>query len=591
MKTRLLAGLVLALLAGALAWQIYLTAPPPATPIAHERCLDCHASAHDQPNAPHAQMGCAICHLGDGQATEKAAAHRGLEREPGALDTAPQTCARGGCHADEGATVATSLMATARGLIAVDRWAFGQQPLPDGVTTIVALLADATPTAADQHLRRLCAGCHLNTRRNNRDDAITGVVATGSGCSACHISAGSTVDHAPIDVRIADDRCFGCHSRSARIALSYRGLAEDVSPAHCADPVTLPDGRQACRATPDVHQAAGLACIDCHLHTELMGDGVERPHEAAQVEVQCQSCHGPDLRLSSWGQVRDAVTLRLRPVREAQHRSDEPVLLAARGTPLWHVRATPDGAWRLRGKLDGVDHGLRSTPRDLDHLRPGHERLTCQACHAVWTPNCTSCHTQAVTEGQQWNFAEARATPGQWRETSDGVGIAAPTLAVTAANRIAPAAPGMILDLDATAVGGPRVAGRWFSSFDPHTTARQARTCTACHATAQALGLGTGTLAWPTSGPQFTPAHPDATGAATDAWTTLTAVVPGQGTRVGLRSLDAAELRRTLAVGACLRCHDAAQTRIYGDFAAARRRMRDPARGCGGRQESWLLQD
>jgi cytochrome c553 len=147
----------------------------------------------------------------------------------------------------------------------------------------------------------------------------------------------------------------------------------------------------------------------------------------------------------------------------------------------------------------------------------------------------------------------------------------------------------MILDLDATAAGGTRLAGRWFSAFDPHTTSRRARTCASCHRSAQALGLGEGELLWSDQGPQFTPAHSDGSGLAADGWTRLGAAEPGQGTRAGLRSLRAGEMQQVLRVGACLACHDGKEQRIFADFSRSRQQIRQPASPCTGRRQAWLI--
>ncbi len=287
-----------------------------------ERCVTCHEKASEDPGGAHARaaLGCASCHLGNPLAFSKERAHEGLEKEPGALATVRETCGREGCHAREAARVASSLMARAAGIVSVDRFAFGEVPSPDGAGTMDDVLRAADPTAAQSHLRKLCAGCHLGTRSASRDDAIHG---NGSGCSACHVARrekGSLPRaHPPIDSRVTDDRCLGCHSRSLRIALSYAGLAE-IEPhqakgpdAPCAAPgalVALHDGRPACRVAPDVHQAAGMACIDCHLHTDLMGDGTARAHKEDQVEITCEACHGP-VRAGgevSWSEVEDTIS-------------------------------------------------------------------------------------------------------------------------------------------------------------------------------------------------------------------------------------------------------------------------------------------
>ena len=136
----------------------------------------------------------------------------------------------------------------------------------------------------------------------------------------------------------------------------------------------------------------------------------------------------------------------------------------------------------------------------------------------------------------------------------------------------------MVMELDATAAGGPSVSRRLYASLDPHSTGKKARDCASCHLSSWALGLGTGTLSLSGRSPAFAPAAPapEDPRMAADAWTRLDAETPGVGTRVGLRSLDAAELRRTLAVGACLPCHEARPIRSVG---TSRRRRARLARG------------
>ena len=134
-------------------------------------CRACHTSPADDPGGIHGadRMGCEVCHGGDATTDDADVAHASMEREPGALDTVESTC--GTCHLREAERVRTSMMATGRGLVAVDRWAFGELDAPDATQTFAEVLAVEDPTPAEDHLRRLCAGCHLGTRRENRDDA------------------------------------------------------------------------------------------------------------------------------------------------------------------------------------------------------------------------------------------------------------------------------------------------------------------------------------------------------------------------------------------------------------------------------------
>jgi len=569
-----LAASALAVVAGVVLLRPASGPPAATTTAAVEGCLACHAAA-EGPGGAHATTGCEPCHLGDARATTAAGAHHGMEPEPGALRTAERTCGR--CHGRELERVRGSLMATARGLVAVDRWAFGERPTPDGAPedTITSILEAATPTPAEDHLRRLCAGCHLGTTRDNRDDAIT---AGASGCSACHAPATPTAaaprgPHPPVDARADDTRCLGCHSRSARISLGYQGLYEVSGPAAeaCAEPVTLHDGRRGCRTTMDVHFAGGMACIDCHVHTELMGDGTPHAHAEAATEVRCESCHGP-APAATWRDVEDPISVDLLRQRGEARAPDEPVRLGLRGTPLWNVRPaagapgppgpSSTGGWQLVGKLDGRVRAIAPTPTDHDHTRPGHERLTCAACHDAWAPRCDTCHTDYVPDGVQWDFAAAALRPGLWRERHVAMGIAPPTLGVDAAGRIAPTMPGMIGTLDARAhpaapAGAAPIKLRLHAVVAPHTTRREARTCASCHADAQAVGA---------------------------SWAGLFPLLPGATTRTGGRSLDAVEQRRVLLVGACLGCHGPQHGLWTAPFAPALARLaRGEAPACTGR--------
>ena len=502
-----------------------------------ERCVTCHWKSEEDPHGAHSRdaLGCTSCHLGNPLAFEKARAHEGLEREPGALSTVAATCGQNACHARESAHVATSPMARASGIVSVDRFAFGEIPSPDSAETVADVLAATHPTPAELHVRKLCAGCHLGMRRANRDDAILG---NGSGCSACHVARLKKGDppraHPPIDTHVSNDRCFGCHSRSGRISLTYEGLTE-IEPHQlkdgslpCPVPVTLADGRPACRVAPDVHQAAGMSCIDCHLHTELMGDGTARTHEEEQVEITCEACHGPVREGGEvpWREVRDEISLEiqnrenrredlLRKGKRGGGAPDAPTRLGRRGTPLINLlrnssslsSPSSSSSWVLVRKLDGVELPVKQTPLDRNHTLRGHERLSCSACHTAWAPTCDTCHTSFDAARTQWDFAAGKQTAGAWTERSEGFPWGPPLLGVRLDGRIVPAAPGMILDIDATAVDGGKTSRRLLAPAEPHTTGKKARTCESCHRA---------------------PAAPDFEA----------------GTRIGFRGLDAAERGR-----------------------------------------------
>ena len=535
-----------------------------------ERCVQCHAG-QTPPDSVHTALPCVSCHLGDPAALTEEAAHTGLEREPGALDSAAQTC--GQCHPRELSHVRSSLMTTGSGIIAGDRFGFGL-PTDEGHQRLAEVLADESPAPVDDHLRRLCAGCHLGTREANRDDAIR---SPGSGCSACHLGPGpapgtsnaSSRGHPEISAVPSDARCFGCHSRSARVSLSYQGLAE-VKGHPCPSPERLPDGRPVCRIEADVHHSAGLSCVDCHLHTEVMGDGTPRRRQHAQLELACEDCHGPTTRTTTWGRARTELVADILRLRGEARPDDEAVRVARRGTPLWNLRprapAQAGGAveWWLQPKAGGQARRTPPTPEDANHRLAGHERLTCASCHSGWAPVCADCHTAAVPEASQWDFGRSAEAPGAWRETSERFAWGPPALGVVANEKIAPAIPGMVMTLDGSKVGGPRRDLRAYAVLDPHTTRAAGRSCASCHRDAWSLGLGAGRLVFGPEAVRFEPAHPGPDGLASDRWTTLLAASPGTSSRPEVRSLDAMEQRRVLAVGSCVVCHADASDDVYG---------------------------
>lgn len=493
---------------------------------ANEGCFLCHDQDTEGPAGLHEAMPCEICHLGDPEGTNVLAGHRGMEVEGAALDVVDQTC--GQCHAREVAWVKASPMATGRGLIAVDRWAFGEIPGPEGQETFLDLIAVTDPTPAQDHLRRLCLGCHLNSRRENRDDIID--PGSGSGCSACHQGPAEGRGHSAMPGTPSDDRCFGCHSRSSRISLTYRGLAEVSGrwAEACASDTVVADGRILCRVQADVHHEAGMACVDCHQYTEIMGDGAAYSHSEHAVGISCETCHGPvPLEEETiWAEVRDSVPWALLRLHGQWRPGSERVRLGRKGAPMWNLRlewdregSRADSVWVHYTKATGEALPVTPTPTDVQHRMPGHEGLTCAACHAVHAPTCPTCHTTFDFQGEQWNFGAGAEEEGVWVETTDGVGSQPPGLAVGADARILPAIPGMVGEIDARPAGGDLRHLHLFSVLDPHSTVKAGRGCGDCHLEPAVL-------------------------------------LEGTGTRLGARPLNLEERRRAAAVGPCLECHD-----------------------------------
>jgi predicted CXXCH cytochrome family protein len=474
-------------------------------------CLDCHREMQRGFNAPHAAFAenCVQCHAGDAGAADETSAHRGLIAFPGDMDSAQQVC--GDCHGDKVDGVTLSLMHTGTGMVSTTRRVFGEPADRPGHNDLQHL----THSPADSLLRKLCASCHLGQNKTAHRLDVTR--DRGGGCLACHINEQSSETHPALTAQVSDARCFGCHSRSSRIALNYAGLAETATTT--ADTNQLADGRAVEFRPADQHHAAGMACIDCHTEKDLMGTATASPpsNQKQAVDIRCEDCHRITRTISpkQWPAAYRALRSRIPYPVETGTR----VPVTANGTPLWHIELQGDDAW-LHRKLAG--DRLRIPPyRDSEHpLAQVHRRLACTACHSQWAPQCYGCHLHYDEAGEQYDHADRTITAGIWKEKRSNLTNGLPPLGVNADNRIVPVIPGMIMEITHPDWPEPRFVRR-FQAIEPHTTGA-ARGCASCHRSSTALGLGQGHLQ--RNGEQWT-FSPEMEilqdGLAADAWTRI----------------------------------------------------------------------
>jgi cytochrome c553 len=235
----------------------------------------------------------------------------------------------------------------------------------------------------------------------------------------------------------------------------------------------------------------------------------------------------------------------------------------------------------MRGKLTGRKH-LAKPPAPACSGIAGHERVSCQSCHSPWVTACASCHTQWDGNGERTDALTGRVARGAWVEYDGRPRMDAPALGVLSRGgepSVEPAAPGMIMTLNPPRAPSPRelpaTAGsllgpatrfvRAYALAVPHTTTRAGRSCASCHLDPFALGYGYGELslaskegssAWRFQ-PTYAPSRID--GLPADAWIPFLSAEGASGgvaTRTAFAPLARDAQRRTLAVGACLECHD-----------------------------------
>ncbi len=251
---------------------------PPGSAV--NACIACHAGAMSGFSESHgfAADNCVACHAGDSGNYSQDGAHSGLIAFPGQLANAERTC--GSCHADKVASVSTSLMHTGRGMVHTTR------AVVDGVTgpPDTVNLQSLGHSVADSMLRKQCASCHLGQPKTGR--ALDVTHDRGGGCVACHIDEYPDNAHPALSADVSDGRCFGCHSRSGRISLSYTGLAEVEESA-----LRLADGRPVEKRPADVHYLAGMRCSACHDADDVMGSPSEAVHQREAVDAACTDCH------------------------------------------------------------------------------------------------------------------------------------------------------------------------------------------------------------------------------------------------------------------------------------------------------------
>lgn len=186
------------------------------------------------------------------------------------------------------------------------------------------------------------------------------------------------------------------------------------------------DGRDDTPA--DVHHEAGLGCIDCHGSYDLHGGDTSTPgadiasRMEQQVGIRCESCHGT---IDAYAATQSGT---------AWDGSTKDLASDAAGNVLDHVYKDANGAYWLRGRLDGELHFLpqtRDTIVDTGRMNPltsqavysgkasyamgridadpsngtgpkqtgwtangfAHtDSMDCVSCHGSWTNTCMGCH-------------------------------------------------------------------------------------------------------------------------------------------------------------------------------------------------------
>ena len=321
-------------------------------------CLSCHEVVLDESH----RFDCLNCHQEVAEATGFPTDHPQIIAHPSHPDSSEHIC--GSCHSEEVEMVTQNNHYQLSGHIKTIRSAFGAE---DGIYSIkdfsnltINQLPETPLQLADDLLRRRCLRCHVYYQGDTFDS-----VRRATGCGACHLSyANRQMNSHEFRRNPGDDQCLSCHYGN-HVGFDYYGRYEhDLNeeyrtPYKTGSSVQQPYGVEYHQLEPDIHQQAGMLCIDCHGRDNVMGT-VDSP--------ECSDCH-ESTRLSSL---------------------TSPLISKKNEQFIFRSSAT----------------GKSLTIPVMSH--PAHERykekVNCQACHAQWTFNDDPTHLLRIDHDDFYDF-------------------------------------------------------------------------------------------------------------------------------------------------------------------------------------------
>lgn len=276
---------------------------------------------------------------------------------------------------------------------------------------------DLEQVALDHYLSKNCSTCHASGYPRNNSRATY----RSTGCTSCHVlydisgvyqgdddAMPKNIPVYPARHEITSDitveQCATCHYQGGRIGFLFRGIREggfatvpeyaelwnDSVYTHVPGYYIFDEDttNSIDETPPDLHYTAGMVCADCHVGSDVHGDGRIYSSSKGQVDLRCEDCHGT--------------------VRQKSTPDDEGVFRTSSGRPLTQLYLNSSGKVSLMSRGDGQEHTI---PQPADILPDQHEdsqmvhamapnendwshtdSLTCDTCHTSWTQQCLGCH-------------------------------------------------------------------------------------------------------------------------------------------------------------------------------------------------------
>jgi len=449
---------------------------------AESGCLACHKGIEDIRDAkstmmvmikglgtPHGDSeGCVVCHGGNPKETkDKSKAHQGSPAklaaakgpqtfypDPGAMDINEFTCGQAACHQGYPERLEKALMNTEAGKIQgnLHTWGIkevqnhkvpwgnyavkdGDGPVPTvGTPEYKAYMKDMMAAHKDQFPTELAQIPQPSVEEIEKDPKQQKGHLLTHQIQATRKSVVKTA-HAEYS-GIPVETCNSCHNRGKRIGVTYQGLMEFPygSPwnekgmkqpkLHTKKYLFISDDlhHQYNQSRPG-NPKGGMLCQDCHTTIDMHGDGNLPGTTLAQVEIECQDCHGTpeqfpwELPLGYGEEFQQDLSnkpargLAGKPLDQTAafatvYEKGDGYLKTTRGNPFGNV--VKKGKKVILHSATGLDFEvpiLKQIKLDdswknqdsmvaMSKVKKHNDSLECYACHASWVPQCYGCHVQ-----------------------------------------------------------------------------------------------------------------------------------------------------------------------------------------------------
>ncbi|MEJ2032855.1 MAG: hypothetical protein P8Y63_07430 [Deltaproteobacteria bacterium] len=365
-------------------------------------CRQCHPVELD----PAHDFSCSVCHQGSEQAASKDAAHTGLVARPAHPDQMARICGR--CHGGLVAQAARSLHFTLKKEVNAVRRVFGAKK---DLASLVEIPVKDRPTTklelADDLLRRRCLRCHVYYEGDSYPET-----RRGTGCAACHLEYGNggMVSHRFVK-QVSDAQCLHCHYANT-VGFDYYGRYEHDLHMDYRTPYALfrtgppAYGIEFHQLDSDVHRRAGLACIDCHTGSELMGPVHGEGKPAA---VSCTRCH----RWRAGQKTGLALSAENGKVLLTLQRSGKKIMVPQMASPVHEKYAGRATCVLCHAQWSFNDEGTPLMRRDTDDYDPWFY-LTNQSCSEVESILETSLFGDEILEPTMTDKITGLPKPGIW---------------------------------------------------------------------------------------------------------------------------------------------------------------------------------